>query len=150
MMYDDSYRNTYTNGYYYTGGGESNAYLINTNQSSTGNITGVYDLNGGSLEYVMGNYLNAVGNSNLSITSINSKYIDVYTGDNVNYSILGDALGETHGWYSDFASFVNTSNPWFLRGSYYLDGEKAGVFYFHLYDGAANGSATFRPVLSSK
>ena len=37
---------------YITGGGAGNAYLTYTNQSSTGNEYGIYDLNGCSKEFV--------------------------------------------------------------------------------------------------
>lgn len=36
---------------YFTGGG---AYKTNVAQSTTGNITGVYDMSGGAWEYMMG------------------------------------------------------------------------------------------------
>ena len=69
--------------------------------STTGNITGVYDMSGGSWEYVAGYIDGVVGSSGLTLTeivNIYSKYIDVYASDSsaTTYSkrILGDATGE--------------------------------------------------------
>ncbi|MCL2860009.1 MAG: hypothetical protein FWF46_05550 [Oscillospiraceae bacterium] len=49
----------------YTGGGAGEAYKTNVNQSTTGNVSGVYDLNGGSYEYV---------------AAFNNAYVDGGTG----------------------------------------------------------------------
>ena len=40
------------NSSYYTGGGSGNAYITNVGQSTTGTVYGVYDMNGGTKEYV--------------------------------------------------------------------------------------------------
>ena len=66
-------------------------------------------------------------------------------------SHLGDALGETAGWYSDYARFVYSSVPWFERGGYYSsNGDSAGVFYFNDYSGGGYFSYYgFRVVLST-
>ena len=37
---------------YYTGGGNGTTYRSNVNQSTTGNVTGIYDMSGGAWEYV--------------------------------------------------------------------------------------------------
>ena len=42
---------------------ETNKYL----QSTTGNISGIFDMSGGALEYVMGNYNEFIGNSGFGI-----------------------------------------------------------------------------------
>ena len=41
---------------YFTGGGDNNAYITNTPQSSTGNVYGIYDLSGNAHEYVAAGY----------------------------------------------------------------------------------------------
>ena len=46
-------------------------------QSTTGNISGIFDMSGGALEYVMGNYNNTIGSSGFS-TLPNAKYYDNY------------------------------------------------------------------------
>ena len=131
-----------------TGGGSETSYKTNTSQSTTGNITGVYDMSGGTYEYVMGNYNKTAGSSGLTVSGVPAEHIDIYSGTSVAASHLGDALGETAGWYSDFAHFVNSSYPWFLRGGYYSAGDSAGVFYFYYVTGETSLIYGFRVVLS--
>ena len=134
------------NSSYLTGGG---SYKTDTGQSTTGNITGVYDMSGGAVEYVMGNYNKTAGSSGLTVSGVSAEYIDIYSGDDVSASHLGDATGETAGWYSDSAYFVDSSNPWFVRGGYYNYARKAGVFDCVEYDGSATTNYGFRIVLST-
>ena len=144
-----------------TGGGN---YVSNVNQSSTGNIYGIYDLSGGAGEYVMGNmsfftgtytYDEANAGSNFSYSDETTKYIDTYAmgiydydQSAMNRARLGDATGEVMstasrygGWYNDYARFVNYEPmadihlSWFYRGGLYSDGSNAGVFYFSSYHG---------------
>ena len=135
-------------GSYLTGGGSSTSYITNTLQSTTGNITGVYDMSGGAYEYVMGNYAKTNGSSGLTISGVPAEHIDIYSGSSVSASHLGDATGETAGWYSDYAGFVKSSYPWFNRGGVY-DGNNAGVFHFYSYAGGGSKSDGFRVVLSA-
>ena len=82
-------------------------------------------MNGGSWEYVMGNYNNTIGRSEFS-SMPESKYYNLYNGT----SYTGHALNETAGWYSDNTYFVDSSHPWFERGGSYNFGVNAGVFNF--------------------
>ena len=138
-----------SNNSYYTGGGSGTSYKTNTGQSTTGNITGVYDMSGGAYEYVMGNYGKTKGSSGLTVSEVPAEHIDIYSGTSVSASHLGDATGETAGWYSDSVGFVNSSYPWFIRGGNYVDGDDAGVFDFYDFDGGAYSSGGFRAVLST-
>ena len=128
---------------------------LNKVASTTGNITGVYDMSGGAYEYVMGYYSpasstwGATSSSNYAGFSSqpNSKYYDDYTATNsltaCNGGICyGHGLSEVGGWYGDYALFVNARSPWFLRGGSCSDGSGAGAFDF-LRDGgdAVNGWA---------
>ena len=134
-----------------TGGGTGTRYTTNTSQSTTGNITGVYDMAGGVWEYVMGNYNKQAGSSGLTISTVPTQHIDIYSGASVSASHLGDALGETAGWYSDTYYFISSSNPWFIRGGCYYSGAddgELGVFAFDRYDAVAYVSYGFRVVLS--
>ena len=141
---------TINNGSYYTGGGSGTSYKTNAGQSTSGNITGVYDMSGGAYEYVMGNYNKTAGSSGLTVSGVPAEHIDIYSGNSVSASHLGDATGETAGWYSDFAYFVDSSYPWFGRGDVYYDnGDDAGVFYFSSYTGEAYDYVGFRVVLST-
>ena len=131
-----------------TGGGTGTSYTTNTSQSTTGNITGVYDMSGGAWEYVMGNYAKTNGNSGLTVSEVPAEHIDIYSGSSVSASHLGDATGETASWYSDYAYFVTSGNPWFVRGGYYNNGNTAGVFYFYFNAGEGYRYYGFRVVLS--
>ena len=117
--------------------------------STTGNITGVYDMSGGAYEYVMGNYNKTAGDSGLTVSGVPAEHIDIYSGTSVAASHLGDATGETAGWYSDYANFVFSSLPWFRRGGDCFNGDNAGVFYFGYYTGASDNDYGFRVVLST-
>ena len=134
---------------YTTGGGSGTSYKTNIGQSTTGNITGVYDMSGGSYEYVMGNYNKQAGNSGLTISTVPTQYIDIYSGTSVSASHLGDALGETAGWYSDYYPNFDSSNPWFYRGGFSSEGVSAGVFSFFVDTGEGNLNYAFRVVLST-
>jgi len=138
---------THSSSSYYTGGGSGTSYKTNTGQSTTGNITGVYDMTGGAFEYVMGNYNKRAGSSALTVSTVPNEHIDIYSGTSVAASHLGDATGETAGWYGDFAGFVNSSNPWFIRGGYY-NATYPGVFLFDKSTGGDNYNNSFRVVLS--
>ncbi len=134
------------NSSFYNGG---TSYKTNTGQSTTGNITGVYNMSGGYEEYVMGNYNKTAGSSGLTISTVPAEHIDIYSGTSVSASHLGDALGETAGWYGVFAFFVDSSHPWFGRGGNCNYGDNAGVFSFVSYDGKDFGEGGFRVVLST-
>ena len=143
-----------SNDSYFTGGGSGTSYKTNIRQSTTGNITGIYDMSGGALEYVMGNYNKQAGSTGFTVSEVPAEYIDIYSGTSVSASHLGDATGETAGWYSNYDFFVNSSKPWFGRGGYYYYGG-AGVFFFNdcagdYTDGNANIVTyySFRVVLS--
>ena len=130
---------------YLTGGGTGTSYKTKTGQSTSGNITGVYDMSGGAGEYVMGNYNKQSGY--LTVSEVPAEHIDIYSGTSVAASHLGDATGETAGWYGDYAIFVDSSSPWFLRGGYYYYGDN-GVFYFVSVTGEVSDYGGFRVVLS--
>ena len=123
--------------------------------SSTGNVTGIYDLSGGAHEYVAAYYTG--GNSTYLnygrslVNEIEKKYVTAYTGANVNSDYkLGDATYETSGWHGDNAYFVDWESPFFVRGGYFDDGSDAGVFYFYYCNGAAYSNVSFRMCLAVK
>ena len=146
--------------------------------STTGNITGVYDMSGGAWEYVMGNMANSTtiytynAKSSGMTTQPQDKYLDKYlatatdtttmSDDNQskvqNRGILGDATTEvmktygslTGAWNSDYSYFVSSSNPWFERGVHAIDGATAGIFAFGRYHGGAGTGGSFRVVLSAQ
>ena len=138
-----------------------------TGASTTGTIYGIYDMSGGSLEYVMGVLADTNGKPRSGYDSSNnsgftgmlydgstytgiafpdSKYYNLYTGT----SYTGHALTETKNWYSDFANFVSTGSPWFYRGAYYSSSSVAGVFFFNRVTGLSNSSISSRFVITNE
>jgi len=131
--------------------------------STTGNITGIYDMSGGAFEYVAGYRENTYGDSGFNATSIlnyDAKYFDVYNGssdmESYHYRILGDATGEMGpfykqyfgSWYGDEGIFLPYIFPWFVRGGVFVDTTQAGIFSFRRYPGIADVSASTRLVLA--
>ena len=154
-----------SNSSYYTGGGTSNAYKTNVAQSTTKNIYGIYDMNGGAWEYVMGNMVNTSGAFYSSgagfAVAPNLKYYDSYTYNTANTTHgrgkLGDATKETvktfgnvtGGWYNDFAYVPIKTSSWFARGGRYDAGSNSGLTSFSNYDGNIQSNSSTRAVLVS-
>ena len=128
--------------------------------STTGNITGVYDMSAYTGTYVMGVMKNEAGtglvygNSGFTTSTLpfGSKYADQYTGGSIrDYTrrILGDATGEVASWYDDSSDFVFSLNHWFVRGDGDIDYPTyAGVFTFGGGDGGPSPGLPFRSVLA--
>ena len=146
--------------------------------STTGNITGVYDMSAYTRTYVMGVMQDNTGtNTPMSGSSSlynsgftgkiydsgnftqysgvafpNSKYYDLYAYGTsyTDYTrrILGDATGEVAFWYDDISAFVD-SDPWFVRGRTNSFGPtSAGVFTFSKDVGGPDPALAFRSVLA--
>ena len=131
-------------------------------QSTTGNISGVFDMSGGAWEYVMGNYDGTIGASEFS-TLPDSKYYDIYpssifTGDsttNMSFCSLtlcgGHALYETAKWYEEYFVFISSSNPWIGRGGRDNNSIDAGIFNSGANNGgSSNSHHTWRSVLVAR
>ena len=145
--------------------------------STTNNYTGIYDMSGGSWEYVMGYTTGAttVGGTsgitslypNFFSNSTYSKYWDKYTSTaNTNYNnrILGDATGEMgpfgnekdpdgatrykSSWYKDFSNVITSSYPWFERGGSLSNGTESGIFTFFYGVGECEAPFSYRIVLA--
>ena len=98
-------------------------YVTNTNQSTTGNVYGIYDMNGTSWEYVAGVLDSKLSNSYYDFTTKEAKYYNTYTDYSNSKGIKGDAVFETSAsgsdstsWHSDYSNFASTSYPVFIRG----------------------------------
>ena len=138
--------------------------------STTGNVYGVYDMSGGTWEYVAA-YVN---NESVNLTTYGRSLVNgeaktknVYSKGSSddrdsNYSAnsgkYGDAVYETStngsssnsSWYDDYSIFPNMSTPFFERGGGYDNGTNAGMFAFKCSDGSAANYGSihsFRPVL---
>ena len=138
--------------------------------STTGNITGIYDMSGCAWEYVAGYMPSSSDASGFTSDELNiySKYLDLYSSNSINISwtnrFLGDATGEMgpfydyenkdnkkryhNSWYDDHSSFLYSDMPWFARSGHYSVGAIAGQFYYHSSTGAADGGASFRIILA--
>ncbi len=154
----DNYTNTYYR--YYTENGQK--------ASTTRNIYGIYDMSGGSWEY-MANYLGSVtGNQFVSnFLTIEPKYQTPYAGTGAtsstedrttNYEAnkrkYGDAIWETsngcngqYSWNADYSYFPYASYPVFIRGGNCSNGSSAGPFYFSHSHGWGVIYYSFRVVL---
>ena len=125
--------------------------------STTGTIYGIYDMNGGKNEYVMGNYNDTIGSSGFSEPlTLDSKYYNKYTSNDVNTACNGGvcyshALSETAGWYGDSQTMTHSNYPWMVRGGR-VEGTLGGVFSFGSFVYSDNGTSSyntsFRLVLS--
>jgi len=132
--------------------GEVTDLTFGTKASTTGNLTGVYDMSGGSYEYVMGNYNNIIGSSGFSILP-DIKYYNLYLISSMSSCTLetcgGHALFEVAGWYDDSNYFVDSNNSWFERSGGYDDEQSAGVFFMTSYVGYDGYYDSCRSVLIS-
>ena len=139
---------------------KSSTHDISKVASTTGNITGVYDMSGGAYEYVMGYYSpasttwGATSSANKAgfTSQPDSKYYDNYTTTSkltaCNGGICyGHGLSEVSKWYGDYPYFVNGSDPWFTRGGNYDTGSGAGAFNFYNRNGDAYYHSAARSVL---
>ena len=146
--------------------------------STTGNITGIYDMSAYTGTYVMGVMQDNTG-TNTPMSGYNSSYNSGFTGkiyDSGNFTdftgtpfpntkyydlyaygtsnsdytrrILGDATGEVNWWYDDYAGFVVSVYPWFFRGGGFVDPADAGVFSFYYNAGWPAPLLVFRSVLA--
>jgi hypothetical protein len=141
---------------------------IGYNGSTTGNITGIYDMSGGAWEY-MASYIDGTPKDSGFTTDSGdlttyAKYLDVYSSaSDINayqYRILGDATGELgpfykfeihsyNNWFQDHSDFVSGVNSWFDRGGYCGNSTAAGQFYFRRDRGNANSYYSARLVLAT-
>ena len=129
--------------------GCQNAYntIIGGKASTTGNITGVYDMSGGAWDRTMGIYNNLTTSSGFTIeeiTNMPSKYLTRYTtpsanllngiGMNYDTTVYGDGIYETSAgssryngtswigndrgvWNSEISYLPFVSYSWFSRGA---------------------------------
>ena len=136
--------------------------------STTGNITGVYDMNGGASEYVMGYYTQAVsgttypwGSSGTGISAgfenkIDDKYFDTYIDSNYsektcnNGICYGHALSETKEWYNNGFRLIYGAAPWMTRGliTKTNDSKGEGMFNLDMYQGINLSTISFRIILA--
>lgn len=123
-------------------------YKNNLENSTTGNITGIFQMVDKNSEFVMGNY-NSDSGKNESDNSGFKEFgtvdwpiiIDYYKGITSKNRILGDATGETEKWNNSTNLFVNGEYPFFIRGG-------SNIYNFDHSTGKENENITFRTVLT--
>ncbi len=123
-----------------------------TGASTTGNIYGIYDMSGGSREFVMG-WLNFGNFKDEGFDKMpDSKYYDQYSTPTFSNlcdgQCIGHALDETSGWYGDQMYYGNKDSDWFRRGGSDDEGVETGIFYFRNYNGEATSIDSFRIVFA--
>ncbi len=145
------------------------AYPNSKNASTTGNNTGIFDMNGGAYEQQV-----SVGRSPNSDTPYwsssglngdilnDERYYDLYNyriyADYFDMRILGDATVEMgpfkdsmSSYFYDQANIIYNATPWFYRGChYYCNSVASGIFAFWPYFGNAVVYDGFRIVLAPK
>ena len=172
-----------TNGYYtYKGyfidysGNVTSTKDITKIASTTGNTTGVYDMNGGAYEYLMGNmvdsngafYPSSAGTSWNGSSTLESKYYNSYSYGTNDYNALafnrarlGDATAEILGSSTSssgswkigsaitgaYSYFASSSSSWFYRGGSYFN-TSSGPFYFVKNNGSDNYTFSFHSSIS--
>lgn len=119
-------------------------------QSTTGNISGVFDMSGGAWDRLMGNYNNTKGSSSFSSFPV-VKYYDLFKISGISYCTYllcgGQALSEVFDWYSDLDNYPNTNYPWFVRGGGYNDKAETGAFNLGRNIGSSSTLSTTRSTL---
>ena len=114
--------------------------IKNQKQSSTGNLTGIYDLVGGAWEYVAVYYLNGENLDNgspFTTKKESDEYSTVYNMEDCSLAYKpGDATFETLRWYGEAGNFFSSETPFLNRGGVFVNGSYAGIFS----QGPASGS----------
>ena len=135
----------------------NNTYRYNTeggiNASTSGNVYGIFDMAGGSIDYTAGVLSGNLSNGRYyDFTTIDPKYYDTYTGYNdIKY---GDAVYETSigstgttAWDTAYSEIPFSTSPIFKYGGQACNGSLAGIFCFSSYTGDGHTCNTFRPCL---
>ncbi len=127
--------------------------------STTGNIYGVYDMSGGSYEYVSASMIKSDGNFYAPTgipTGPSRKFHDYYSygttdkdAASVKRGKLGDATKETASWYDDVTSQVYISAYWMGRSCAFDNEKLAGIFTYHRIDQTGFSYAATRILISN-
>ncbi len=151
---------------YWCGGGMEDAYIENTNQSTTGNVYGIYDMSGNAGDMVAA--FNRLGNSSYLTSSNYGKNLTKYAKDGDNYistkyitaydngtsdrfktmtyvaGKIGDATKETFSWFGNTSNIVYEDYPFFERGDNVHNYNKAGIFSYVSLRGESTKATSFR------
>ncbi len=136
--------------------GESYETVQGQTTSTTGNITGVYDMAGGTHEFMMaafGDELPLVKNAGFDNLKPlpEAKYYDLYKSTHSNIACdegvcYGQALSETSGWYGDTYEALTSAKPWIGRGGS-AGHSTSGIFRVNGEAGEGESNRSFRVVI---
>lgn len=119
--------------------------IKNYKQSTTGNITGIFDMVGGNFEAVMGNYRSTLSESGFTILP-EKKYYDEYLYMPFNNeNSKGHAVSETKGWYSTSIDTI-INYPWIFRGGDYTT-QDSDLYSLNYSSGIEYYNSAFRVVI---
>ena len=125
-------------------------------QSTTGNIYGVFDTNGGSNDRLMGIYKARLHEKSGFLELPESKYYDVISSSEYNRGCsnnicYGYGLSETNLWYLTESDYpvISTDNPFIRVGGDYEDIEGITNFRTSCSSGGAN-SDSFRVIITEE
>ena len=146
-------------------------YAYNTSQgviaSTTGNITGIYDMSGGLWEFTA-SYDACDTSTKLTDNGLgyfvkdadSTPYIMAYKNNDSNREAtnivgkIGDGIKELRNktssklsWFDDSIYVPYTKNPFSVRGGYKGSATEAGIFCAGYNSGSASGNKSFRIVL---
>ena len=131
--------------------------------STTNNPTGIYDMSGGGLENVAASYSYIASSNPQDFGSYAyPPYVNAYNITNINSCTFntcgGQALYETNNgsnnsttaqWNGTWMHFVESSEPWFVRGGSRNAGSGAGLFYaLYNHGGSYGPDYAFRVALA--
>ncbi len=124
-----------------------NIEINGTGASTAGTIYGIYDMSGGTWEYVMGNYNDIIANSGF-VSMPGVRYYDKYTNGDETIACSGSVclshtLSETSSWYRDYHIMIGEMYPWLLRGGYYSNDLGAGIYDFMASSNVIGGSGSY-------
>lgn len=139
--------------------------------STTGNLYGVYDMNGGASEYTAG-YIASInpelGNfyaESMMQNQSSTKYYTVYKASTnetesdyeANKMVYGDAIAETsklgtgyNSWFGETSIYIQKNVGFFLRSGGYDRGKYSGLFDFSNHSGHSIKNYGFHSILIYK
>ncbi len=152
-----------TNTSWYTGGASSAAtvWSTNVNQSTTGNLYGIYDMNGGAWDAVAGYTSNVVSAAyRTEILNASSGFKNIvgtgYQTNSLLWTTKGMAIEETstagtglNSWSGAVSVYPSDPSdaPFFRRGNAQDQSSGAGIYGFFPASGNATTDTGFRPVM---
>ena len=118
----------------------SNAFGRGNNypQSTTGNITGVFDMSGGTSEYV-----------GATLEGEQTGDYSTFYATTTTYK-LGDAITETAAWFDDARSYFTETEHYLVRGGTASENANIGINYFWHANGLASNNYGSRLALDIK